>query len=133
MRNRSGTQVTLHPGQVAKIPRFIKSELSVLQNKIQVDQTNLNHAIAWQKGFLYISNGPIASVVKDIGRLYNLEMINTELLPKNGCGCYMYICRNMSTGEVLHLLKSWGLRFEQEGNKVVFRKKEKINWKLFNF
>ena len=91
----------LKPGQAANIDD--KGTLQVIK------QANTAQAIAWKNGSFVFANQDIGTIMRQIGRWYDLDV---EVKGTSTEKYYGEISRSKQLREVLHLLEQYGIVFE---------------------
>jgi transmembrane sensor len=107
----SGRQVQqLAPGQGASLHRN-NGELTVAEN------ANTEQAVAWKNGWMQLEGDDIRSVMRDIARWYDVEVIYTADVPAHFRGV---IPRNVNVTEVLKKLELTGeVHFTVKGKQII--------------
>ncbi len=100
----------LSPGQQA---------LSIAGNKNinVINNIDIQKILAWKNGFFSFNNTPAETMLKQISRWYDVEIVITEKLPEdffNG-----KISRSESLSQVIKVLKLNGLNLKIEGRKLI--------------
>jgi ferric-dicitrate binding protein FerR (iron transport regulator) len=98
---------TLRPGQQA-----------VAQGeKILVGKADTQAATSWKEGLFVFHNTPIPSVLRDLERWYNIDIVNKE---SNTRHLNATLQRNLPLSKLLHLLEGTGeVRFKWEAGKLI--------------
>lgn len=103
--------VILRPGQQADV-------FPDLDTKIQVQSTpNIDQTLAWKNGFFIFNDVPIHTVMRQIARWYDLEVIYEGNVDKL---FHATIPRNVPISRVLKALElTKSVKFKVEGRKVI--------------
>jgi transmembrane sensor len=111
VRIRSGAHTTtIQPGQQALVP--------LNANNIRVSLTDTEGAVAWKNGYFQFSNDNIQTIMRQIARWYDVEVIyqGTIATDKNFGGT---VSRFENVAEVLKMLELTGVvHFKTEGRKI---------------
>jgi transmembrane sensor len=101
--------VIIKPGQQA----FVSSS-----NQLQVtDHVNLEAVMAWKNGRFYFDNASITSVMTQLQRWYNIEVVYEGAKPTQVFGGELQ--RNLNLSQIIRALEHTGVRFKMEGRKVI--------------
>ena len=107
---KQGTaQATLEPGQQAVLNNG--------SNALSVQTTDVNQAVAWKAGFFEFTNTDLATIMRQIARWYDVEVVFQNKHPSEHF--FGRISRNLPLSDILHLLGENGLHFTMDGKKVV--------------
>jgi transmembrane sensor len=105
---RTGQLTILSPGQqVAIYDRSFE----------KIDNANTDQAIAWKNGYFQFSNDDLQTVMRQLSRWYNLEVVYAGETPK-----IMFrgkLPRNAKASVVLRVLEKNNVHFKIEGNKII--------------
>jgi ferric-dicitrate binding protein FerR (iron transport regulator) len=101
--------VIIKPGQQAFV--FDNDQLKV------TDQVNLEAVMAWKNGRFYFDNASITSVMTQLQRWYNIEVVYEGAKPTQVFGGELQ--RNLNLSQVIRALEHTGVRFKMEGRKVI--------------
>ncbi|WEK21340.1 MAG: DUF4974 domain-containing protein [Candidatus Pedobacter colombiensis] len=103
----SGSKL-LKPGQQAQVNG----------TAIQVDEVDIDDAIAWKQGY-FIFNEDLESIMKKVSRWYNVEIIYQSKFDP-GLGFQGKITRNKNLSEVLKMMEyTEKVHFKIEGRKLI--------------
>lgn len=108
----SRTRVSLRPGQQA-ITAFHSdpAEIAVLDN-IDIEQVT-----AWKNGYFHFNRVDITTVMKEIARWYDIEVVYEGSPPKDKF--IGELPKNIQFTEVLRALEKIGVHFRVEAKKVI--------------
>ena len=106
--------VRLISGQEA----IVSHEPSNSAGRISVNVVDTTKAVSWKKVMRIYKDIPLKDFISDIGRWYNLEMLNTGCVPDSVIS--VTLCYDTPVEEILKLLRANGLHFKQEGRKIIF-------------
>lgn len=76
-------------------------------------------AVSWQKAIRVYENVSMRDFAADIGRWYNLEMVNVSCIPVTA-RLSVDICYNAPLDQVFSIFTDSKLKFYQVGNKITF-------------
>lgn len=108
---REKTTLTLRPGQQAQVTS--NGETDVIEN------VNIEEVVAWKAGFFQFNNADIETVMKQIARWYDVEVIYEGKVTKRFGGS---IPRDMSASKVFKALElTGGVHFKIDGKTVIVR------------
>ncbi|CAL1516440.1 FecR domain-containing protein [Chitinophaga sp. MM2321] len=102
------TQATLEPGQQAV--------LNNASNALFVQAADINQVIAWKTGFFEFANTDLATIMRQVARWYDVEVVFRNKHPSEQF--FGRVSRNMPLSHILRLLEENGLHFSMEGKKV---------------
>jgi transmembrane sensor len=109
-----GTEMTiLTPGEQARVKSGINNtEISVL------DHADTDEAMAWKNGFFQFNKATIESVMRQVGRWYNVDISYAG--GKIPVGTFTgNISRNSNASQLLEILSYSGVHFEINGRKII--------------
>jgi len=113
---KGSVQVTLEKQQ----PVIIKpgQQAFVAGSQLQVtDHVNLEEVMAWKNGRFYFNNASITSVMTQLQRWYNIEVVYQGAKPTQVFGGELQ--RNLNLSQIIRALEHTGVRFKIEGRKVI--------------
>ena len=107
----------LKPGEQAKVPAAPAAggkagRLITLQH-----HANTEEAVAWKNGLFYLSSADLGSVLRQIGRWYDID-VEFEGRPLTG-HITGIVPRNTSLPKMLRILKASGVDFRMEKKKII--------------
>lgn len=82
--------------------------------KIKVGMANIDDVLAWKEGFFYFDNDNIQTLLREIGRWYDVEIVYEGALPERGFKGE--IGRDLSLQDVVVFLKKLKINAELQGN-----------------
>jgi transmembrane sensor len=100
---------TLKPGQQATIRPN--------DNSFQVKMVDADQAIAWKNGYFSFDRADIQTVMHEMARWYNVQVIFKGALPKTKFKGKVY--RNINASEALKILSYFGAHFQIEGKTII--------------
>jgi transmembrane sensor len=104
----NGTPVVLQPGQQASIARNTE--------KVQLNEVDQEQVMAWKNGNFYFEGADIQSIMRQLARWYDVEVVYERVPNKKFSGT---IPRNVNVSQVFNILASTNnVHFKIEGNKV---------------
>ena len=101
--------VTILPGQ--------QSIVEEGTGHIQVKETDIQQAVAWKNGFFSFSNADIKTIMRQLSRWYNVEVIYESNAPNVEFSGE--IGRSLTLDELLGILKDTRIHYRIEGRKLV--------------
>ena len=105
------SQVILQPGQQAS--------LQEQTGKLLVGPANQEQVLAWKNGYFQFNRADIQTIMRQIERWYNVEVIYQDIPQKKFSGT---IPRDVNVSEVFKILEMTGnVQFDIAGNKVTVR------------
>lgn len=106
----NGIAKRLNPGQGSSLNKH-NGSLEVL------DHVNIEAAVAWKNGSFQFEGNDIQSVMRQIARWYDVEVIYKANIPAHFRGS---IPRNAQVSQVLHMLEQTGeVHFEIHGKQII--------------
>jgi transmembrane sensor len=100
--------MVLKPGQQAQATR---AGLKLKEN------ADVEQALAWKNGFFQFDNDNLKTVMRQLGRWYDVTVIYEGAVPDISFSGKLRMQSKLS--EVLTLLEKWEVRFRAEGNRVI--------------
>jgi ferric-dicitrate binding protein FerR (iron transport regulator) len=119
--NESSIKATLLEGSI-NVKKGDMSRMMVpgqqanIAGSIQLTDVNTDEAISWKNGLFSFERSDIRTVMRQIERWYNVEVVYEGNLPDNEITGY--VSRNSSLSEVLKMLELSGLKMVIEGKKI---------------
>jgi transmembrane sensor len=114
---KGGQSVVLQPGQQAAV-----SPQSPTSLPIPVQTVDTEAAIAWKNDLFIYNNAPITTIMGELVRHYNVEVVYAGNLPADKFNI-MGIPQHVPISRILKTLELTGkVRFEVEGRRITVRK-----------
>ncbi|MBO9571668.1 MAG: FecR domain-containing protein [Chitinophagaceae bacterium] len=89
-------------------------------NKFNISNPDITKTIAWTTGFFEFDKMDLKSVMRQISRWYDIDIIYENLnSSENDARFGGRISRNLPLSNILKLLEANGLKFRLEGNKLI--------------
>jgi len=107
-------------GQRPKAVNFLKpnQQASVANHSINIIETDAESAIAWKEGYFLFNDAGIETIMLELSRWYNIEVVYQGKMTKDGFNGKISRFRNIS--EVLRMLENTELvHFKVEGRRVI--------------
>ncbi len=106
----------MRPGQQAAVssmePDTKKAGLITL-----TDNADPGEAVAWKNGLFYLAGTDIASLIRQVGRWYDIEVVFEGPAPLGHITGK--VPRNTTLPKILRLLRASGVHFKMEENKII--------------
>jgi transmembrane sensor len=102
---KGGLSKLMVPGQQANIA-----------DEINLKQVNADEAIAWMNGLFSFDKTDIRTVMRQIERWYNVDVVYEGKVPDSQITGY--ISRNSNLPEVIKMLELSGLKITVDGKKI---------------
>lgn len=106
--NKKGQRLVLVPGEQA----LSNAGTSMTKREVDVDQI-----IAWKNGLFQFNSSDIQSVMRQIGRWYDISVEYRGRIPSNRFGGY--ISRDSKLSQVIKMLELSGVKFTVEDKKII--------------
>lgn len=125
------TVTTIQKGSVlvkagSQTARLIAGEKTTARVKILVAKDELllteedtMAALSWKKVTRVYTNVPMREFVSDIGRRYNVEMVNLSCIPA-ATHINIMMCYDLPIDDVLKIISDAKLKFYKVGNRITF-------------
>ncbi len=84
---------------------------------LDIQDADIDKTIAWKSGFFELDNTDLPTIMRQLARWYDIEIIDQS----KGKTAGLFggrISRDVNLTDVLHVLERYGVRFSIEGNKV---------------
>jgi ferric-dicitrate binding protein FerR (iron transport regulator) len=105
----AGKSWVLLPGQQASLNQVGQLNIN--------NQADVEEVMAWKNGYFMFNNANVPSIMRQISRWYNVEVIyNVEMNEGTFSGM---VHRKGSISKVLKIMEAGGVRFKMEGNKII--------------
>jgi ferric-dicitrate binding protein FerR (iron transport regulator) len=114
------SKVTLAEGSVKVNGRLLKpGEQTINANGlIKITQANVGFELAWKDGYFRFTGSPITSVMRELARWYNIEVVYQGEISADGY--YGTISRYKNISQALHMLSySNQVHFKMEGRRII--------------
>jgi len=95
-------------------------EQAILNNKedkVEITYANMDEVMAWKNGLFQFDGADITTIMREIGRWYNVEIVYNGKVPMRRFEGK--ISRNALLSEVLRILELSNVKFKIEGNKII--------------
>ncbi|HEY8898655.1 MAG TPA: FecR domain-containing protein [Niastella sp.] len=103
-------QVMIKPGEQAQ----------VVDDNIKVNRDiNTTKEVAWKNGLFYFKNEDLKTIMRQIARWYDVDVVYEGNVSKEGISGKIY--RNANLSEVLKLLNVLEVNFKIEGKKLIIK------------
>ena len=99
--------IVLRPGQQAQVG----NQLKVAEN------ANLDQVMAWKNGLFNFEGADIKTVMRELGRWYDVEIVYKGEVPPRKFGGE--VSRQLTLSQVLRLLQKVGINYTIEGKKLI--------------
>lgn len=118
--------INAYPGETGikttLVEGVVKINKAVLQPGEQylngnITAANIEQALAWKNGFFGFDNADIRTVMREIGRWYDVEVVFEDV--KGGAPFQGKIARGMPLEQLLKNLERYPVRFRMEENKRI--------------
>ncbi|WP_207515851.1 FecR family protein [Longitalea luteola] len=103
-------QVMIKPGEQAEVT---KSTISVRKD------VNISKEVAWKNGLFYFKNENLRTIMRQISRWYDVDVIYEGKISEEGISGKIY--RNANLSEVLKVLSELDVKFTIEGKKLIIK------------
>ncbi|WP_177230269.1 FecR domain-containing protein [Chitinophaga sp. CF118] len=104
-------QQRLQPGQQAV--------LDPATGAITVRRPDVDQVIAWKTGFFEFDNAPLADIMRQLSRWYDIDVNYTQVQDSRLFGGR--ISRNLPLSDILHMLEANGPKFLLTGRKLIVK------------
>jgi len=99
----------LKPGQ--------EGQLNKTTHNIQIKKADVNEAIAWKNGLFEFDGADIKSIMREIGRWYDVEIVYAGKVPDRRFEGK--ISRDAQLSDVLKILELSNVKFSVQGKKII--------------
>jgi hypothetical protein len=99
----------LKPGQQAQFNKKDKIEI--------INDVDIELAVAWKNGFFLLKNADIPSMMRQISRWYDVDIVYEGKIPDRKFGCS--ISRNVNLSNILQALEASNVHCKIEGRKLI--------------
>lgn len=108
----NGDQQVLLPGQQAQLSGTTAIKI--------IEQADIGQVTAWKNGLFNFNNEDLRSVMEEIGRWYDMEIVyESEPAQKEITG---EMQRNLSLAQVMNVLKKLQVHYRLDGKKLIITK-----------
>ncbi|HEY4196241.1 MAG TPA: FecR domain-containing protein [Mucilaginibacter sp.] len=108
---RINHQVILKPGE----------QSIFANNKLTVSNANVEAVLAWKNGAFDFKHTDVPSVMRQISRWYNVDIIYEGAIPTTTITGKVY--RNTNASNALKIVKLLGINYKIEGNQIIITNK----------
>jgi ferric-dicitrate binding protein FerR (iron transport regulator) len=84
---------------------------------ITTKTVNIRAVIAWKDGYYFFDRTPVQSVMRQIARWYNVDIVYKGAMPKDEI--VGRIPRSAYVSDVLHIMELIGIHFKIEGRTII--------------
>jgi ferric-dicitrate binding protein FerR (iron transport regulator) len=105
---KGNTSAILTPGQQAM--------MGPNDSHFQIRKVDADEAVAWKNGYFYFDRADITTVMRELARWYNIQVVYKGDLPKRTFKGKVY--RNINAAEALNILSYFGAHFRIEGKTI---------------
>jgi transmembrane sensor len=106
--SKGSASTILSPGQEAA--------LRPGANAFELKNADADKAIAWRNGYFYFDRADIKTVMRELARWYNVQLVYQGAPPKRTFKGKVY--RNINASEALRILTYFGAHFQIEGKTI---------------
>jgi transmembrane sensor len=99
----------LKPGQQAQFDKKDKIEI--------INDADIELAVAWKNGFFLLKNADIPSMMRQISRWYDVDIVYKGKIPDRKFGCS--ISRTVNLSNMLQALEASNVHCKVEGRKLI--------------
>ena len=117
--------VVLQKGGTAFIRANRQKPGSMDSSIIVLNKVDTAAAVSWRKVMHVYNNTPMKEFVTDMGRMYNLEIVNLDCVSHGAISAR--ICYTTPVEEILKIFRETGLRYVLEGGRIIFCKPDNIS------
>jgi len=114
---KGNSSAIVHPGQQAI------SQTNT--NLIDVKNADLDGTMAWRNGFSHFDHADIPTIMRTLGRWYNVEVVYDGAIPKREFSGD--IPRGFKASQALNVLALLKIDFRIEGQRIIVTNKKSIN------
>jgi hypothetical protein len=117
-------KVSLFKGGNKTISRFLRpgeqANVEHQAGSLEIVKANIDQVMAWQKGFFHFEADDLQSVLRQLSRWYDVDVIYE--VSHNDDEFMGDIPRNVKLSEVLKILEFGGVHFKIDGKKLIVTK-----------
>ena len=114
-QDEQGIKTTLITGAIKVQDILLKPGEAYMNGKIAA--ADADAAIAWKNGLFELSNADVPSIMRQVSRWYDIEIVYKGTVPKGTISGE--VPRNLNLSEVLKVLALSGIRCEIDGKKLM--------------
>jgi transmembrane sensor len=104
--------IILKPGQ--------QGQLQTANYKLQtINAVDIDAVVAWKNGYFSLQGTDIYSLMKQVSRWYDVDVVYTGAVPAKKFGGS--VSRDVNLSDVLNALKEYGINTEYKGGRVFIR------------
>jgi ferric-dicitrate binding protein FerR (iron transport regulator) len=107
----------LHPGQQAQLPFDPAARPGDRKIRLTTANVNMEEVMAWRKGFFYLSSADIPTVMRQLSRWYNLDVVFKNGIPQGHLSGKTQ--RSLQLLQVLKVMELSGVHVQLEENKLI--------------
>ncbi len=109
----NNASVTIKPGEQAVMENQ--------SNQMSVVNADINEAVAWKDGFFSFKNASIETIMRQVERWYNVDVVYNGQKPTDHYGGE--VSEDVNASEMLKVLEVGGIHFKIEGKKIIITNK----------
>ncbi|MDE3182757.1 MAG: FecR family protein [Bacteroidota bacterium] len=109
----NSASVTIRPGEQAVMENQ--------GNQMSVVNADINEAVAWKNGFFSFKNASIETIMRQVERWYNVDVVYSGQKPTDHYGGE--VSEDVNASEMLKVLEEGGIHFKIEGKKIIITNK----------
>ena len=91
--------------------------LNKMQDEIDINHIDMNGVMAWKNGLFQFEGADITTIMREIGRWYNVEIVYSGKVPARTFEGK--ISRDAELSEVLRILELSKVKFSVDGRKII--------------
>jgi ferric-dicitrate binding protein FerR (iron transport regulator) len=107
----------LHPGQQAQLPFDPAARPGDRKIQLTTANVNMEEVMAWRKGVFYLSSADIPTVMRQLSRWYNLDVVFKNGIPQGHLSGKTQ--RSLQLSQVLKVMELSGVHVQLEENKLI--------------
>jgi ferric-dicitrate binding protein FerR (iron transport regulator) len=107
--SNSNQSAVIKPGQQARVVRNAKPEIS--------NDVDLEKVMAWKNGQFNFEDADLPTVLRQLARWYDLEVVYQGAVPERAFGGKMQ--RDLMLSQVLRILEKMDVKFKLEGKRLL--------------
>jgi transmembrane sensor len=106
---QGGQRALLQPGEQGQFD----PDKDIIARRV----VNTRAVVAWKDGYYYFDRTPVQSVMRQIARWYDVQIVYKGSVPKDEI--VGRIPRSVDVSEVLHIMELIGIRFKIDGKTII--------------